>query len=161
MPDYSLITLLKIRERKKNSATINFKLSLKEKELEETKLNHLVNKLNETISYRFKLQENFYQKVSNNQFNRTFVSCHGWSSLNSIYDEKKLKEQIDQQKDLLKKADTKLGIAKKELLESERELKMISKHYEKWQQNHKRTEQLKADDQADDLNSARFILKKA
>jgi hypothetical protein len=157
---YSLEALLKLREHKKNLAEHSLKDALLIHEQEKNKLQKIRLSLQEVTCHRTQNEDNFYNKSQVSPFNKREIICHASYGKKTIVTEADLKNYIKEQEGTVNISSAKLNLAKSTLMNAHQDLKIIEKHYESWHKKKKLSEQKKSDDQSDDLNQTRFILRK-
>lgn len=127
--------------------------------LEQNKLTEIEASLRDTIGRREKLQQNFFLKARSSPCNKREVNCHISSSQKSISHENALRTALCEQHEMVKCAAIKLDIAMTSAIDAQRNLKIIEKHYQSWKQTQRRAEDIREQNENDDQNGVRFLLK--
>lgn len=161
MSTYNLTALLKLREHKKQTAETYFREASRALLLEEKKRAHIETCLQNTISARTKMLDNFFLKAQMAPCNKREILCHISSREKNLGDETTLRKSLAAQDEVVKCATLKLEMLKNSMLEAHRNLRVIEKHYSFWQQHQKRSDEIKEEYDNDDQNGVRFMLKKA
>jgi len=161
MKNYSLSALLKIRERKKGHAELMLREAISLHLLEQKKLEDITWSLQRTINLRAKLQKAFFLKAQHSPSNKSEVTCHINSNQKTVSDEKILRSSLVDQTKTVKYTELKLEIAKKSAIDAQRNFKLIERHHASWQQQKKKAEEIKYENENDEQNTARFLLKRA
>lgn len=161
MSSYSLSTLLRLREYKKQSAENTLRSALDQLTTEKKKLVDIKDNLRNTIEARSKLQDSFFMQAKMTPCNKTRILCHISSREKNLGDEGVLRVALHDQENMVKKAVLELEIAQGTVMEAHRRLRVVEKHYGYWQQQQKRDEEIKHEYDNDDQNGVRFVLAKA
>lgn len=160
MTTYSLKSLLTIRTHKKTAAESELRDAILAHAVEKARLEQIHTSIKETIGARAALQHNFFLKAQQTACNKREIICHVSSNQKNILDETSLRRQLSEQEELLRCTALKIEIAKASVVDAHRNLKVIEKHYESWQQGIRKAEDIREEYRNDDQNSVRFITKK-
>ncbi len=160
MTNYSLSTLLKIRTQDKSLAETGLRDAFYALASEKQKLDQIEIRLQDTMSARIQMQQDFFLKAKSSPCNKREVSVHIYRRERNLFDESILRKSLNDQKESVQQASTAIEIAKNNLLEANRNLKAIEIHYLAWQQQKKHAEEIKQDYETDDHNGIRFLKKK-
>lgn len=161
MPEYRLQTLLKIRERTKQTAEQQLQHAIAVHQSEQTKLVHIETRLRDTIVRRAERQNDFFHKALISPSSKTEIVCHVASHQKTMIDEIDLRKMIAEQEEMVRSASRGVENAKSAAIDAERNLKVIEKHYSAWLRALLRAEEIKEEYANDDQNGVRFLLKKA
>jgi hypothetical protein len=158
---YSLSALLKIREHKKDQAESCLKDATHHHEAAQNKLQLIKDSLTNVTIARAQMQHNFFLKSQMSGCNKRELICHASSSQKTILTENDLKKNLKEQEEAVRFAALKLAIAQSSALDAHRNLKLIEKHHDAWQQSQQKAERIREEYENDDLNGAKFILRRA
>jgi hypothetical protein len=161
MTEYSLHSLLKIRERKKETAELYLQTAITTHKAEQKKLSQIEIRLRDTIVARTERQNNFFHKALINPSSKTEVTCHVLSHQKTMIDEIDLRKMLAQQQEQVRSAERNVEVAKHAAIDAERNLKVIEKHYSSWKRMLLRAEEIREEYATDDQNGVRYLLKKA
>lgn len=157
---YSLQALLRMREQNKSAAETMLREAIESHAAERDKLEDINVSIKETIGARKQLQRDFFLKAQQSTCNRREILCHVSVNQKSLLDETTLRQMRAQQEDLVRLLERKIELAKASVVSAHRDLKVIEKHYESWQQRVRKAEDIREEYRNDDQNSVRFMAKK-
>ncbi len=132
MNQYSLTSLLKLRECLKVAAETELREAVYKHALEQEKLVEIKTSLRDTISARTKLQQSFFLKARQHSCNKREITCHVSSRDKHLLSENSLKITLAEQQETVNMAIKNVEIAKTHAIDAERDLKLIEKHHDSW-----------------------------
>lgn len=160
MSNYNLQALLTIREHHKRTADNHLKKAISTHQDEVKKLEDITTKIKDSIGARALRHNNFFTNACNTPSGKTHVMCHNLANAKTLRNELLLKSELANQQEIVKKAQADVDTAKYAALDAHRHLKVIEKHFEKWQRRIEHAEEIKAEYQSDEQNGIRYLLKK-
>ena len=160
MQNYSLETLLRIRQYDKSCAEQTLQETIDNQESEERKLTTIRKKIMDSKNVRTKIADSFFEKTRISPSNGRDIITLIYSAQKIIYQEESLRRDFKEQAKNVHNAKKQHQLAMQKLQIAHIDLKVVDKHHASWQQNIKRTEELSAQYEADDQNSTRFCIKK-
>ncbi len=160
MNSYSLLTLLKVRERNKSLSESLLLEARYVLDIERKKLSQINEHLIKKRQARAAMQNSFFSRSQNKPSNQREVLCLALIAQKNLSDETSIKQSLLSQAELVSKAELKKSAATKIAMEAQRDLKAINKHHAFWQHRELKHEELKLEYDNDDQNSTRFWLKK-
>lgn len=160
MKTYSLQALLKIKQQHKalfHQALNNAKAQY---EAEQKTLDKLLESVNESAFMRSKLDGDFFCQSQFKSCNPNEIFQRNNYVKKSLDHEKALKASLEIQADKLLGTKTSLKVAQNGLLDAHRNLRLLEKHYEAWQQKQLKDQEKEAQYENDDQNGLRYHLRK-
>lgn len=159
--NYSLTTLLRVKEHTKTMAEGKLREAQDQHINEKKKLIDLKSSLETSIHVRTEKQNNFFLRAKSQACNKREIICHISSREKQLCDESSLKQDLAKQEEIVRHTYLSLEMAKAYALDAHKNLKLIEKHYSSWQQQKKRFEDIKEEYESDDRNGVSFVMKKA
>lgn len=160
MNSYSLLTLLKLRERNKSlseSLLFEAKHALDREAKKLSQINeHLIKKRQD----RAAMHNSFFFRHQNKPSNQREVLGLALIAQKNLNDESSIKQSLLNQAEQVYLAELRKSAATKTAMEAQQDLKAINKHYDLWQRREQKCEELKLEYDNDDQNNVRFCLKK-
>lgn len=157
MKTYCLNSLLDIRVKNDNKAQIFLKNAFNNYYIEQEKFYKIEALLKKTKNEIVELNENFLKDTTLNQNPREYLSLSFFTQ-KKINEEQRLKEMLCVQKEKMNEAMMHYNKAMEIALLAKQKLKMIEKHYETWQKQEKKVNEIKIDYENDDRNNLNFFI---